>query len=114
MLQSIEVADRRAGLKPADLGLPKAQPLAEEGLRDAARAIDGIVVRVCAVGPGHPAHVLGSERLPELRRLPELGWNPWRGDELIAPGPSTAGALAPGVVLRQARTAAAVSVPCRS
>ncbi|MGH4016808.1 MAG: hypothetical protein ACRDSL_23320 [Pseudonocardiaceae bacterium] len=76
--------DGRAVLDPADVGLPQPHPLTEQALGDATRPINGVVVRVGAVGTGHQADVLGGEGIPELVGLPELrryvGW----GDELVA------------------------------
>jgi hypothetical protein len=51
VLQGIEVADRSAGLNPADLGLSEAQPLAKQGLRDTAGAL--LVPKECN-GPPLP------------------------------------------------------------
>ncbi|MCA1606157.1 MAG: hypothetical protein LC775_11960, partial [Acidobacteria bacterium] len=88
-----------------------AQPLAEQGLGDAARAVDGIVVRVGAVGTGDPAHVLGGEGILELFGLPELGGHLRRGDELVARGPRAASTLASRVVCGQTCAASAVELP---
>lgn len=67
---------------------------------------------VRTVGPGYPAHVLGSERFPELLGVPELrrhfGWS----DELVARGTLAAGTLAFSVVLGEVRAATAVVLPC--
>ncbi|MDQ3761346.1 MAG: hypothetical protein M3460_06485 [Actinomycetota bacterium] len=61
-----------SGLNPADLGLSQAQPLAEQGLRDAAGTVDRVVVEVDAVGAGNAADVLGGKGVLELLGLPEL------------------------------------------
>ncbi|MGH4019760.1 MAG: hypothetical protein ACRDT0_11095 [Pseudonocardiaceae bacterium] len=50
-------------------------------------------MRVRAVGASDSAHVLGGEGLAELLGLPELGGYLGRGDELVAGGAFTAGAL---------------------
>ena len=71
---------------------------------------DRVVVRVCAVGAGHPADVLRSESRTELLGVPELGGHLGRGDELVPRGPLAAGALALGVVHGQVRAAATITV----
>ncbi|MGH3836092.1 MAG: hypothetical protein ACRDSF_10365 [Pseudonocardiaceae bacterium] len=77
------MTDQWAGFKPADVGLAETYPLAEQGLGDTARTVDRVMVGMCAVDPGHPAHVLGGKSFPELLALPELGGNLGRSDELV-------------------------------
>lgn len=101
----------RPGLEAADLGLAQGQPLAEQCLRDTARAVNGIVVRVGAVSPSDPAHVLGGEGFPELLGFPELSRHLGWGEELVPGGALAAGALMVGVVFRQACAAPAVVPP---
>ncbi|MGH3909037.1 MAG: hypothetical protein ACRDTE_33385 [Pseudonocardiaceae bacterium] len=110
MLQGVEVHDGWAVLDPADVGLAQAYPLAKQGLGNAAGAVDRVVVTVGAVGPGHLADVLGGEGISELVGVPELRGYVRRGDELVAGGPFTPGALASGVVVGQLCAAAAVTV----
>jgi hypothetical protein len=98
MHQGIQVADRCAALNPSDLGLPQPYPLAEQGLGDAAGAVDRVVVGVHAVDTSDPADVLGGEGIPELLGLPECGRHLGWSDELIPRDALAAGALAPGVV----------------
>ena len=112
--KGIQIANRRAVFDPTDLGLTQSQPLPKQTLRDAARSVDGIVVRMCAVGAGYAAHVLGGEGITELVGLPELGGHLRWCDELVTGGTLTAGALALGVVLRYERAAAAVELPAGS
>ena len=83
-------------------------PLAEQGLGDAVRAVDGVMVGVHPERPGYPAHVPSGEGFLELLGVPEFGRHLRRGDELVPGGTLAAGALALRVVSGKACAAPAI------
>ena len=77
MGEGVQVLGRRAVLDATDLSLCEAQPLSDQLLRNAVRAVGVLMERMQPVGAAEPAHVLSGEGVAELVGRPERGRDHW-------------------------------------